>query len=295
MFRVSQFLFNHLLILVLFFINFTYNANAQTIELNKEDSFAISGPTNLTFSPLSNITLRQKITTNPHLNLNLSNFIGSQITVSAISDLIIVSEGINIKSSGTYLVDFSMANNNTNSYGLFIIPLAGNAVFNLTTTLSTSSSSSSGAVFSSSSSSGQIPGLSSSSSSGLISQEVTLNNQMKASLNALNDLQLTLRFLSPGVTPILNRIGILIEKLNHIVDQDETKCKTILPPLVKRLELLIQVLNKKVCQNELKLEKCIQKNIFDRFSSSIEENFENIKTTANIDKDNNNSPDICQE
>lgn len=137
---------------------------AQVIDFNNQQNFAISGPTTLPFSSTSNNTFKNNFPTNPVITLDFQGFLGSTIRIIGQADLITVTPSIEVNKGGIQLLDFSMANANSNSFGLSVTPLFGAAVFSLIASSSpnpppSTSSSSSGGISTTSSSS-------SSSSSG---------------------------------------------------------------------------------------------------------------------------------
>lgn len=137
---------------------------AQVINFNNEQNFALSGPTILPFSSTSVNTFKNNFPTNPTITLDFKGFLGSPMRIIGQADAINVTPTIEVMQGGIYSLDYSMANSNSNSFGISVTPLFGSTVFNVIASSSPNppppTSSSSGGPSSSSSSGG------SSSSSG---------------------------------------------------------------------------------------------------------------------------------
>lgn len=161
------------LITFILFICFSYllPAKSQTIDLNINQDLAISAGGIYIFSLSANNQLKTILPTSPSLILQFTSFSGAPLKVAPVGDFNIIGTSQTVTTTGNITVDFSMALQNTGSYGLSLTPSSSASVFSFTvvpqsassstpTIGSTSTSSSSGGSTSSSSSSGGIvPGM----------------------------------------------------------------------------------------------------------------------------------------
>lgn len=132
-----------IILIILFTSLFSTSTRAQTLELNSKQSLTVSGPGFFAFSTISNNQLKEVLPTNPNITLEFSNFLGSPCAVAPANDFSEIGPQIIVSANGTITVDFSMASQNVDLFGLSLVPNSGTCIFDLLITPQEISSSSS--------------------------------------------------------------------------------------------------------------------------------------------------------
>ena len=104
---------------------------AQTLELNNNQTFTIAGPTFIPFTPTANDQLKNLFPTNSNVSLTFTNFLGSPCQVAPARDFSEIGDKTNVTGNTTLSLDFSMAGQNANLFGLSFVPNGGTCIFDL--------------------------------------------------------------------------------------------------------------------------------------------------------------------
>lgn len=125
-------------------------AIAQNLDFDTTQTLTVSGPGFFPFSTVPNNQFHDQFSTDPNLNVMITNFLGGPCTIAPASDFAEIGDQINLTGSMDLILDFSMSKLNVDLFGLSFVPTGSPCTFDLFITLpqtsSTSSSSSSGGI-----------------------------------------------------------------------------------------------------------------------------------------------------
>ncbi|OGI19507.1 MAG: hypothetical protein A3B68_04265 [Candidatus Melainabacteria bacterium RIFCSPHIGHO2_02_FULL_34_12] len=116
---------------------------SQTLELNTTQTFTVFSPAFFPFTPTANNEVQTSFDSNPNLTVMFSNFLGSPCAIAPAADFSEIGPQINITGNGTFVLDFSGAMENANTFGLSFVPQGGTCLFDIFITPPASSSTSS--------------------------------------------------------------------------------------------------------------------------------------------------------
>ncbi|MBI3591151.1 MAG: hypothetical protein HY094_07255 [Candidatus Melainabacteria bacterium] len=121
------------------------SVHAQTIEVNSMQTLSIPGPGFFPFSTTGNNQIKGLIPNNPEVTVTFSNFLGSPCTLAPAADFAEIGPKVLVSGNGTFILDFSMIEQNTSALGLSLVPQGGTSFFDIfVTPPEVSSTSSSG-------------------------------------------------------------------------------------------------------------------------------------------------------
>lgn len=153
-----------ILLTVLFLLTSVISAYADPIVIDKDDAHEVTSPTEFLFKDIQELIDKVKIT--PKFNFIFSNYTGGTITIQPFSNSKPLGPVLTIMGSTSVQLDYTDLPLNAGIAGIIVIPLAGQANFDLLVTGASEGSSIS--VINSSGGVVPIPSTSSSSSSGAI-------------------------------------------------------------------------------------------------------------------------------
>lgn len=121
-----------------------------------------------------------------------------------------------------------------------------------------------------------------------------LEEQIEEALAGLSRASNELVQASKFARPILSRIDFLIKKIRQALNLNSqaNRCKKTISASIDRLDSLIKKLGGKSCSIYVK-SSCIPDEIINEFLPLLEESTEDLRSTFQIDDDENGIPDIC--
>lgn len=121
---------------------------AQNLDFNTDQTLTVSGPGFFQFSTTANDDFHMLFPTNPNLDVIISNYLGGPCLIAPAADFNEVGPQTTLSGNNQLMLDFTMAGENVDLFGLSFVPTSAPCTFNLFITpheiISSSSSSSSG-------------------------------------------------------------------------------------------------------------------------------------------------------
>lgn len=118
-------------VLLLGLLCFPLITRAQTVELNSTQQFTVSGPGFFPFSSISNDNFQAQFPQNMNLEATFTNFLGGPCTIAPAADFAEIGSPFTVTGNSNFLLDFSMATNNVDFFGLSFVPKGSPCTFNL--------------------------------------------------------------------------------------------------------------------------------------------------------------------
>ena len=130
--------------LILGFLYFPLITSAQTFDINSPvtQQATITSPGFFPFSNTSNDAFQGQFSQNMNLEATFTNFLGGPCTLAPAADFAEIGPPFTITGNSNFLLDFSMASENVDIFGLSFVPKGSPCTFNLQLTTQNTSSSS---------------------------------------------------------------------------------------------------------------------------------------------------------
>ncbi len=125
-------------------------AYAQNLDFNTDQTLTVSGPGFFQFATTANSDFHMIFPTNPTLDVSISNYLGGPCLLAPAADFAEIGPQTTLNGNQQLILDFNMAGQNIDLFGLSFSPVSAPCTFNVFITphelVSSSSSSSSGSV-----------------------------------------------------------------------------------------------------------------------------------------------------